>query len=185
MGEFLDILKKVRDYGADLRLYQGQLQVRGGKSRLPPLLIEHIKSRRQEIVATLTDDSITECIVQHHQQRRFSNLRPTQVSTVPVKKVPSGKKSTRSILIQHRKESFRHACSWLLPRLGNLMALGWDKMSLFKVGNLAYPLFWGLAWHEIWKKSAAIELTPGGEIIFKIVFPVETGNTVTQVARPP
>lgn len=77
---------------------------------------------------------------------------------------------------------WRRARAWLMPRLDDLLAAGWTKPGLFRVGRGRYPWGWGIAWRGWWRDDrATVSLDPGGAIV--ITLHEAHGKTV-QCARP-
>ncbi|TVM31207.1 hypothetical protein DQK91_19040 [Oceanidesulfovibrio marinus] len=71
--------------------------------------------------------------------------------------------------VMHLLRRFRTARQWLQPREEILLAHGWTRSGLYRIGRLAYPYGWGIAWHPGWldprKKYVLDEVTGDIEIV--------------------
>ena len=82
--------------------------------------------------------------------------------------------------IRRRKKSFRPACRWILPRLGQLRLAGWTLRDLFGVDKCTPPWGkWGLAWS--WPQADEVILENDGAICFRFY---EAGRPIEQRSRP-
>jgi len=184
MGNDLRLIQQVRALGADLRVHQGTLQI-AGKAKIPYTLLRAITRKRQSLMFLLSLDH-EQAAASHREKEDVTD----SISSLPEKSTetplwPRKKSFNKAENIKGSLKNFRRACAWLIPRLDMLHQGGWDNKSLFKIGKLAYPVFWGIAWSGFWLEAETIKLDSDGSIVFIIKNAPVIGGANTLVARPP
>jgi len=89
--------------------------------------------------------------------------------------------ASRSGITPSMLQGWRRARAWLMPRQPELLAAGWTRRTLFRVGQGRWPWGWGIAWARFWQHAAAISLEPGGVIAIELH---EAGRVILQHAHP-
>ncbi len=170
MGEHqLNILQRVLECGAALRVENGELQGRN-LDKLPPGLLDEI--RKQEL--PLMREICRLKIKRGEATAEYVQSRP------PPGPAPCGQERRR--LLPVHKKSFRKACSWILPQLELLLSRGWSSKKLFGAARHPVPLGgWGAAWLQGWSRAVKIELADDGMITFILR---ENLKDIRQTTRP-
>lgn len=170
MGEHqLNILQRVLECGAALRVENGELQGRN-LDKLPPGLLDDLIKNKLSIIREI-------CRL---KMKRGDATAEYVQSRPPPGPPPCGQKRRRVNPID--KKNFRIAKSWIIPRYQQLISLGWSAKRLFGASRHPIPFGgWGAAWLPGWSEASDIELGNDGVIAFVLQEPL---RVVRQTTRP-